>query len=104
MGSSCYSIFYGFASVWTFGRMGRSEARVFMRSRGSYAAPNVTNIKKRGRGGGCLAGTRRGRRHRDEVAESEERDAIAVLLLKHPHTTSSCRHSASNSPKEHNLH
>jgi hypothetical protein len=27
------------------------------------------------------------RRHQDEVAESEERDAIPDLLLKHPDTT-----------------
>jgi hypothetical protein len=47
------------------------------------AVLNVTSIEKRGGSGGCPAGAGMRRRHRGEVAESEERDATPDLRLKH---------------------
>jgi hypothetical protein len=48
---------------------------------------NVTNIEKRGRGGGCPAGAGRRRRHKGEVVEAEDGDATPDLLLKHSDET-----------------
>jgi hypothetical protein len=60
--------------------------RLFTCPRGAHTAPNVTSIKKRGGGGGCLASIER-RRHRGEARKDEEGDATPDLLLKHSDIT-----------------
>jgi hypothetical protein len=52
-----------------------------------HIAPNITGIEKKGRGGGCLAGVGRRRKHQGKTAEGKEGEATPVLLLKHSHTT-----------------
>jgi hypothetical protein len=57
--------------------MARPDARAVSCAHAELnAAPNVTGIKKSGRGD---AGKRR--RHRDEIAENEERDTSLDLFL-----------------------
>jgi hypothetical protein len=48
--------------------------------------PRTSLALRRGGGGRCLAGAER-RRHRNETAESEKRDATFDILLKHPDAT-----------------